>query len=257
MAALNYTSGTTGMPKGCVHTQGDMVYTAATGGMIGFDLRRDDVMLNFAPVFWIAGEDLGLIFPIFAGATLVLLARWDALGFLAAAERYRVTRAYALVDNVVEAMEHPSAAEFDLRSLGTMRVSSFVKKLNAPYRRRWEALTGGTIIEAAFGMTETHTFDTFTDGQQAAEADLSSRPIFVGLPVPGTAFKVCAFETGALLPLGEEGEICIRSPSLLKGYWRNPAASAAALRMGGCIAGIMASSTRGGSCITSAATRRC
>ena len=67
VAALNYTSGTTGMPKGCVHTQRDMLYTAATGAIIGFRLAPDDVMLDFVPEFWIAGEDMALIFPVFAG----------------------------------------------------------------------------------------------------------------------------------------------------------------------------------------------
>jgi long-chain acyl-CoA synthetase len=232
VAALNYTSGTTGMPKGCVHTQRDMIYTAATGGMIGFNLRPDDVMLNFVPEFWIAGEDLALIFPVFAGMTLVLLARWDALAFMVAVERYKVTRAYALVDSIVEVMDHPEAARHDMRSLATLLVSSFVKKLTIGYRRRWQALTGGTLIEAAFGMTETQTFDTFTGGLQQDDMDLNSRPIFVGRPVPGTHFKVCDFETGALLPFGTEGEICVRTPSLLKGYWRNPEASAQALREG-------------------------
>ncbi len=232
VAALNYTSGTTGMPKGCIHTQRDMIYTAATGGTLAFALQPDDVMLNFVPEFWIAGEDLALIFPVFAGMTLVLLARWDALAFMTAVDRYKVTKVYALVDSIVEVMEHPQAGAFDMRSLDAVRVSSFVKKLSVGYRRQWQALTGGTLIEAAFGMTETQTFDTFTLGQQQDNMDLNSRPIFVGLPMPGTQFKVCDFETGALLPLGQDGELCVRSPSLLKGYWRNPAASAAALRDG-------------------------
>jgi acyl-CoA synthetase (AMP-forming)/AMP-acid ligase II len=84
LAALNYTGGTTGMPKGCMHTQRDMIYTAAatlavTSGREDQDakLPSSDVMLNFLPMFWIAGENLGLIYPIFSGATLVLLARWD------------------------------------------------------------------------------------------------------------------------------------------------------------------------------------
>jgi long-chain acyl-CoA synthetase len=62
-------------------------------------------------------------------------------------------------------------------------------------------------------MTETHTSDTFTTGFQLDDFDLHAQPIFVGLPVPGTEFKICDFETGALKPLGEEGEIRVRTPS--------------------------------------------
>ncbi len=83
------------------------------------------------------------------------------------------------------------------------------------------------MIEAAWGMTETHTCDTFTTGQQDGDFDLKSQPIFVGLPVPGTEFKIAAFDTGALLPLGTEGEIVVRSPSQLKSYWNKPEATAA------------------------------
>ncbi len=232
VAALNYTGGTTGMPKGCVHTQRDMIYTAATPCAIAIDLKPEDVGLNFFPVFWIAGEDMGLIFPIFSGATYVLLARWDPVAFMTAIERYKVTVATLLVDNAVEVMEHPRAGEFDLKSLEQVRCSSFVKKLNIPYRQRWRELTGTTLIEAAWGMTETHTCDTFTTGLQDDDLDLKSQPIFVGLPVPGTEFKICDFATGALIPLGEEGELCVRSPSNLKGYWMKPQASEAALRDG-------------------------
>jgi acyl-CoA synthetase (AMP-forming)/AMP-acid ligase II len=232
IAALNYTGGTTGMPKGCVHTQRDMIYTAATGCAAGFALGPDAVCLNFVPVFWIAGEDIGIIFPIFSGATCVLLARWDPAAFMAAVERYRVTFVYLLVDNAVEVMDHPDAGRYDMRSLAQVRVSSFVKKLNVEYRQRWRLLTGTTMIEAAWGMTETHTCDTFTTGMQDDDQDLKSQPIFVGLPMPGTEFKICDFETGALVPLDQEGEICLRSPSLLKGYWNKEEASAAALRYG-------------------------
>ncbi len=79
IAALNYTGGTTGMPKGCVHTQRDMVYTAAANHGISVVANEDSVFLSFFPEFWIAGENFGLIFPMFTGATLVLLARWDAI----------------------------------------------------------------------------------------------------------------------------------------------------------------------------------
>ena len=231
-AALNYTGGTTGMPKGCVHTQRDMIYTAATTVPIGLGATEDDVGICFYPVFWIAGEDLGLIFPVFAGMTMVLMGRWDPVGFMAAVERHKVTVASLLVDNAVEVMEHPRAGDFDLSSLDKVRVSSFVKKLNPEFRARWRDLTGSVMIEAAWGMTETHTCDTFTTGMQAGDHDLISQPVFVGLPVPGTEFKICDFETGAILPLGAEGEICVRSPSNLKAYWNKPEATAQALRGG-------------------------
>jgi acyl-CoA synthetase (AMP-forming)/AMP-acid ligase II len=232
VAALNYTGGTTGMPKGCVHTQRDMVYTAATACTIAMGLNSRDVTLCFHPVFWIAGEDLGLIFPVFAGATCVLLARWDPLAFMTAVQRYRVTIASMLIDNAVEVMDRQDAAHYDLRSLRAARCSSFVKKIGIGYCRRWERLTGSTLIEAAWGMTETHTADTFTNGMQTDDMDLKSQPIFVGLPMPGTEFKICDFTTGALKPPGEEGEICVRTPSLLKAYWNKPAETAQALRNG-------------------------
>jgi acyl-CoA synthetase (AMP-forming)/AMP-acid ligase II len=232
VAALNYTGGTTGMPKGCVHTQRDMIYTAGTSLATSFALTPEDVVLNFVPVFWIAGEDLALILPIVAGSTTVLLARWDPVAAMKAVERYRVTFAYLLVDNAVEIMEHAEARTFDLTSLHKVRVSSFVKKLNPDFRERWRALTGSTLIEAAWGMTETHTMDTFSVGFQEGDYDLHSEPVFVGLPMPGTEFKICDFETGGLLPLGREGELCVRTPSMLKGYWNKPEASASALREG-------------------------
>ncbi|MFV0475631.1 MAG: AMP-binding protein [Pikeienuella sp.] len=232
VCALNYTGGTTGMPKGCAHTQRDMVYTAATTCSMGAPMGPGDVTVNFHPLFWIAGEDMGLLFPIFSGAKCVLLGRWDPVSWMGAVQSRKATRAGLLVDNAVEVMEHPRVGEFDLRSIESTRVSSFVKKLNTEFRSRWKALTGSVMAEAAWGMTETHTCDTFTTGFQDDDYDLTLQPVFVGLPMPGTDFKICDFETGALKPLGEEGEICVRSPSNLKEYWNKPQATAEALRGG-------------------------
>jgi acyl-CoA synthetase (AMP-forming)/AMP-acid ligase II len=149
-----------------------------------------------------------------------------------AVDRYKVTSAGLVLDSAVEVMDHPEVGRFDLRSLRGMRCSSFVKKLTIGYRERWRALTGTTLMESAWGMTETHTSDTFTRGMQDDDFDLKAQPIFVGLPMPGTELKICDFDTGALLPLGSEGELCCRTPSLLKGYWGKPEASAQSIRDG-------------------------
>ncbi|MCY1355653.1 Long-chain-fatty-acid--CoA ligase [compost metagenome] len=239
LAALNYTGGTTGLPKGCMHTQRDMVYTAAasyamSGSADAGSLAEgsDEVMLNFLPMFWIAGENLGLISPVFSGATLVLLARWDPMAVMAATERYRVNRTFLVVDNAVELMNHPDAGRYDLRSLQHTRAASFIRKITPDIRQRWQALTGSIIAEGAWGMTETHTSDTFTTGMQADDMDLRGRPVFVGLPVPGTRIKICDFDTGAVLPVGAEGEIVVSTPSLFKGYWGRPDVDAEVFRDG-------------------------
>jgi acyl-CoA synthetase (AMP-forming)/AMP-acid ligase II len=232
VAALNYTGGTTGMPKGCIHTQRDMLYTAATYCTVASQTRPDDVTLCFYPVFWIAGENMALTFPVFTGTTCVLLARWDPVAFLTAVERHHVTNSAMLVDNVVEVMDQPRFGEYDLRSFRKLRVSSFVKKLDVAYRRRWHALTGVTLIESAWGMTETHTCDTFTSGMQDDDMDLRAQPVFVGLPMPGTEFEIRDFLTGELCPLGSEGELWVRSPSLLEAYWHKPEETTRALHDG-------------------------
>ncbi len=233
VAALNYTGGTTGMPKGCVHTHGDMLYTVASYcGAAMQDAGPDDVVVNFFPMFWIAGEDLGVLAPVYTGAAVCILHRWDAVGWMASVAQYRASITMLLVDNAVEVMRHSEAVNYDLTSLGTTSVCSFVKKLGSAFREDWRALTGSTMVEAAYGMTETNTCDTFTVGLQANDYDLQQQPVFVGLPVPETDIIIRDFETGALKALGETGEICIRSPSILKSYWNKPDETDHAIRDG-------------------------
>lgn len=229
IAALNYTGGTTGMPKGCVHTQRDMLLTGAVMSQVSTRASGDDVIINFWPIFWMAGEDVALIMPLLTGSTCVLLARWDALAFMQAVERRKATIAMMVVDNAVEVMERPEAADHDLTSLREVLVASFVKKLNPAFRRKWRSLTGTTLREAAWGMTETHSYDSFTYGWQDDDYDLKAQQVFVGLPTPGAEFKIMEFGSDKLVPLGQEGELCVRTPALLKGYWNKPDATAEGL----------------------------
>jgi len=225
LAALNYTGGTTGLPKGCEHTQRDMIYTAATVLATGAGVRGPNlnpVILGFYPVFWIAGENGAVINPVFFGTTLVLLARWDVEAVLTAIDRYKVTSMGGIVDNYLELMEHPDVEKYNLHSLQSSTCSSFVKKLIPEYRQRWKELTGSILRESSYGMTETHTMDAFTNGMQTENMDLKSQPVFCGIPMPGTQFKIVDFDTGELVPLGHEGEIVIKTPSLMKAYWKKP-----------------------------------
>jgi fatty-acyl-CoA synthase len=232
VAALNYTGGTTGLPKGCIHTQRDMVYTAAANCGVSIAIGPETVFLNTFVQAWIAGENGGVIFHVFCGRPLVLLTRWDAGRVLEAIARHRVTTFVMTVDSAVELMEHPDFGRTDLSSLRQPRVVSFMRKLSLDIRQRWREQHPSTLVEAAWGMTETHTSNTFTTGLQTDDFDLRSRPVFIGLPVPGTRLKVCDFDTGADLPAGQEGELCIQTPALFKGYWNQPEATAASMRNG-------------------------
>lgn len=136
------------------------------------------------------------------------------------------------------------------------RAVSFIRKITPDIRRRWFELTGSTLAEGAWGMTETHTSDTFTTGMQVDDMDLRGRPVFVGLPVPGTRIKVCDFETGALLPIGEEGEIVVNTLSLFKGYWGQPGVNAEVIRDGWFHSVVSAPTMRRATCTFSAAARR-
>lgn len=228
LAALNYTGGTTGLPKGCTHTQRHMIYTAAScAASRGVPLDGSYVALCYLPIFWIAGEDLGLIIPFVVGGTSVLMARWNAAEALDAIERHRVSITTGTVENYLEILERDDLADRDLSSLTSPLAVSFVRKLTPEVRQRWAAAVPGSVLaEASYGMTETHTLDTVPFGFDGDDFDLRSEPVFCGIPVPGTDIAVVEFGTQVPLPLGEIGEIIVRSPSITGGYWRNEAATA-------------------------------
>jgi len=225
VAAINYTGGTTGLPKGCIHTHGDMIYTGACAATYALPAGASDVILSYLPQFWIAGEVAGILLPLVSGCRLVLLSRWDALTVMSAIDQGGVTGMGTLTDGAVEIMDHPDVAKYDLTSLRDTVVTSFVKILNPDYRARWKVLTGAVLRESSFGMTETNTLDTFTTGLQADNADILGEPLFVGLPCPGAEFIIINPETGMTTPYGEPGEILVRTPSLMKGYWGSRSAS--------------------------------
>lgn len=231
-AVINYTGGTTGAPKGCIHTQRDLLYTAACAVPNVLRMGPADVSLVFFPVFWTSGQNAGVFIPIFSGSSVALLARWDPVAVMAAIDRYGATHTKMMVDNVVDLLAHPARDTYDLRSLRFVHTVGFVKKLNREIRAQWTGLTGSVICESGWGMTETQSHDTFVTGMQEDDFDLASGQGFVGLTVPGTSIKIADSVTGHEKPFGDEGEICVRTPSIFKGYWERGGVPAPVLRDG-------------------------
>src|SRR5690606_11426239 len=141
------------------------------------------------------------------------------------------------VDNVLELLDSAKTSGRSLASLRTTVTMSFVTKLAEDIRERWARESGSSAVlrESSYGMTEDHTFDTFTRGLQPL--DLSGRAGFVGLPMPETDIAVVDFETNELVPIGEEGQIIVRSPSMMRAYHRRPDATADTLRDGWLLTG--------------------
>jgi acyl-CoA synthetase (AMP-forming)/AMP-acid ligase II len=163
----------------------------------------------------------------------VLLHRFDPLAVLQAIDRYRVTWWYGMAPMNVAVMQVPDAGRFDLRSLRLNPTTSFGIVLTEPLARQWQAFTGGALCYAlAYGLSETHTCDTYMPSDAVRWGSH-------GRLAPGVQCRIVDPDTGATLPVGEAGEITLRSPGNFRGYWNRPEATASTLREGWVFTGDM------------------
>ena len=221
-ALLQYTSGTTGAPKAAEITHRNLVSNCELQHTyIGSDER--DVALGVLPWFHITGMEGQMNMMAFMGATLVVIGRFDLVTVLRAIERYRVTLTTLITTINVAIVNFPKAREFDLSSLRAC--FSGGAPVPAEIARKWEALTGHALIEG-YGLSET-TAPTHINPPQ--------RPKYgtVGLPIPLTDARIVSLEDGKTeMGIGQTGEIAVRGPQVMKGYWRRPDATADAFRDG-------------------------
>jgi long-chain acyl-CoA synthetase len=225
VALMTYTSGTTGMPKGAMLTYRNALFktaAAAAGGRVG----RDTVSLAVAPLYHIAGMLIGMNVVIYAGATAVLMHRFDPRSVLQAIDRYRVDHWYSIAPMNLAVMQFPGARQFDLGSLRLNPCTSFGITLTESLARQWRDFSGGCMsFEAAYGLSETHTCDTCMPPD-------AIRWGTQGRLVQGVECRIVDKDSNAVLPAGAMGEITLRSPGNFKGYWNKPDATAATLRDG-------------------------
>ncbi len=225
IALITYTSGTTGLPKGAMLSHGNARYKTAVS-VDGYRVSQDDVLLAVAPLYHIAGMLTGVDIPVYAGATTVLLYRFDARAVMQAIEKHRVTWWYSIAPMNVAAMQLPDAQEFDLSSLRVNPVTSFGITFTETIARRWRQFAPNCVsFEAAYGLSETHTMDTYMPAD-------AIRWGTHGKPVPGNEIRIVDPATGASRPVGESGEILIRGPGVFAGYRNRPDATAQVLRDG-------------------------
>jgi long-chain acyl-CoA synthetase len=229
IAVLQYTGGTTGLPKGAMLTHGNLVANMqqirgclSQHAEDGLPLLKEgqEIMVAPLPLYHIYAFTANCMCMMVTGNHNILITNpRDIAGFIKELKNWRFTAFLGLNTLFVALMDHPEFKTLDFSSLKlTNSGGTALVKATA---ERWEKLTGCRIVEG-YGLTETS--PVASANPYGAFARLGT----VGMPVPGTLMKVIS-DDGAELGLGERGELCVKGPQVMKGYWKNPEATAEVL----------------------------
>ncbi|WP_040209106.1 AMP-binding protein [Neobacillus jeddahensis] len=220
-----FTSGTTGRPKAAMLPFGSALFkTAATIHANQFDLTGR--FLTIAPLCHIAGMVMGVNIPVYTGGECILLTRFDPFTTVEAIEKYKVANWYSIAPMNVAILNLPGIKKRDLSSLKRNSSTSFGIPVSEQLASQWKEVTKGCMMhEASYGLSETHTCDTFMPLDQIKWGSC-------GIPTFDTELKIIDFEKGQPVGPGEKGEILLRNPGVFKGYLNRPDATAETLRDG-------------------------
>lgn len=225
IAALPYSSGTTGLPKGVILSHYNLVANAyQILGPNAVPLRPDDVMLCFLPLYHIYGLTVALTLSLILGSTLVLMPRFDVqkLGMLLTEEGVTMM---PVVPPAINAMCQAAEVGIFPKEHKVRWVKSGAAPLAPELARRLTELTGITVVQG-YGMTEASpvTHVGFCEPEM-------NRPASIGLPLALTECQIVDLN-GKEVAAGDAGELAMRGPQFMLGYWKDPQATAAALRDG-------------------------
>ncbi|WP_432101138.1 4-coumarate--CoA ligase family protein [Streptomyces sp. WAC 04229] len=221
VAALPYSSGTTGTPKGMMLTHRQIATNLAQLEPL-MPAAPGDRVLAVLPFFHIYGLTALMNAPLRLGATVVVLPRFDLEQFLAAIQNHRITGLYVAPPIVLALAKHPLVAEYDLSSL--KYIVSAAAPLDAQLAAACSRRLGLPPVGQAYGMTE------LSPGTHVVPLDAmaDAPPGSVGKLIAGTEMRIVSLtDPGKDVPPGESGEILIRGPQIMKGYLGRPDATAA------------------------------
>ncbi|MFF9016289.1 4-coumarate--CoA ligase family protein [Streptomyces sp. NPDC014870] len=220
VAALPYSSGTTGVPKGVMLTHTSIATNLAQLGPL-IPMKPGDRILAVLPFFHIYGLTALMNAPLRHGATVVVLPRFDLDTFLAAIQNHRINGLYVAPPIVLALAKHPAVAQYDLSSLEY--IVSAAAPLDASLAEACSARLKLPPVRQAYGMTE------LSPGTHVVPLDAQSPPPgAVGKLLPSTEMRILSLDDPSKdAEPGAEGEVAIRGPQVMKGYLGRPDATAA------------------------------
>lgn len=229
VAYLTYTSGTTGPPKGAMNTHGNVVFNSEVYRHC-WKLTPSDVMLGVAPFFHVTGMVGHIGTCVASGTPLVLYYRFDPKTTLQMIERWKATCTIGAITVFIALMNDPEFGKYDLSSF--RKVYSGGAPVIPAVVERFEKLTG-TYIHNVYGLTESTSPATLVPLGLRAPIDPSTGAIAIGVPIPShEAVIVDLGDPQKELPPGEVGELAVKGPGIVPGYWNKPEETAHAIRQG-------------------------
>jgi long-chain acyl-CoA synthetase len=221
-AVILYTSGTTGHPKGAELTHGNLRSNTEVSRDEIVQAGPDDVIFGGLPLFHVFGQTVALNVAVAAGACLTLLPRFDAQHALRIIDGHRVTVFEGVPTMYVALLHAPDHGDYDTSSL-RMCISGGAA-LPVEVLREFEEAFDVPVLEG-YGLSETSPVASFN------HIDRVRKPGSIGTPIRDVQMRVVTSDDSDI-PEGEVGEIVIRGPNVMKGYWQRPEATAEALRDG-------------------------
>lgn len=219
-----YTSGTTGRPKGVCHTQ-RAHYVDGLMAANGFGITRDDRYLVHAPSFHCACWDHAKMYLV-GDASVRLLPRFEAGAALEAISRDRVTSLFGVPAVLRALLNHPRWRESDTSSLRTILYGGALGEIDVLFEMS-EEVGHDVALAQVYGLTEAGPFVAVLHPDMAPR-----KPVAIGRPIPGVEMRLADPVTNEWVTGEEVGEIVVRAPSIMEGYWRNPEATRDAIRDG-------------------------
>lgn len=227
VANIQYTSGTTGLPKGVMLTHHNVVNNGQFLAQ-GFHYTEQDAIVVPVPLFHCYGCVIGTMSALNSGAAIVL-PNWtfDARATLQAVHKERATSVYGVPAMYVAEFALPDFASYDFTSLRTGMMSGAPCPIELMKRVLTEMHIGELVI--AYGQTETSPVVTMSDAEDTIEVRVNT----VGRAMPQTEIKIAALDTLEPIATGQQGEVCVRGYALMKGYDGDAEATAAVIQPDG------------------------